>query len=925
MFWYPRFVLCVILMAAMIGLPPASTTADPLWPSAEMLRAGFSAPPRQVKTPSAAVQPTALTWDIQCVDCPKRFDFLGDRSLGLDAAGRPHIAYGYDHLYYAWHDGAVWHQEIVDSAGGVGSSASLALDATGRPHISYYDRINADLKYAHWTGSNWAIQTVDSAGDVGRFASLALDATGNPHISYFDRTNGDLKYAHWLALSHRDAAQSGDEWMMSAGSSSLASGWVIQTVDSTGFVGQYTSLALDATGNPHISYQDGGNGDLKYARWSGTAWAIQTVDSIGWMGQDPSLALDAVGNPHISYFDANNGDLKYAHWTGAGWAIQIVDDYYAGYFNSLALDAAGVPHVSYYVSIMPGGGLKYARWTGSSWAIQTVDSFGQDPSLALDGAGAPHISYFDPTNDVLKYAHWTGNAWATETVDNAGVVGQATSLKLDNAGHMHISYFDVTGPRYAVKYARWTGTGWSIQTVESVARAGRFTSLALDGAGNPHISYCLFSPEYAACDDLRYARWTGASWDIQTVDSAGDVGEDASLVLDGAGHPHISYGGSTDGHLKYASWTGTAWDIQAVDSSDRVGWYTSLALDGAGHPHISYFGTGGNLNYAHWTGTRWNIQTVDSVAYASHTSLALDGAGNPHISYCLYSAGLPGCDDLKYARWTGSAWYIQVIDSAGRAGGYVSLALDNAGAPHISYCLHDTEFPACDDLKYAYWTGSSWEIQTVDNAGYVGEYISLALDNAGIPHISYYDLTNGDLKYAVGRMPATPTPTPTMIPTPTATGTPPAWTPTATPTPTATRTETPTTTPTATATPTETPTATPTPTPCYPSTIRGVVWFDKDGDGIREAGEPGLSRAAVELYTGSGELVAIKVTRPDGSYDFGQLPAGTTYVVQEFCPWMRYSSTPDQVTVHLEECQQATVNFGDWNGLPIWLPLLRQR
>ena len=81
----------------------------------------------------------------------------------------------------------------------------------------------------------------------------------------------------------------------------------------------------------------------------------------------------------------------------------------------------------------------------------------------------------------------------------------------------------------------------------------------------------------------------------------------------------------------------------------------------------------------------------------------------------------------------------------------------------------------------------------------------------------------------------------------------------------------------------------------------------------------------MELYTGSGELVAIKVTRPDGSYDFGPLPAGTTYVVQEFCPWMRYSSTPDQVTVHLEECQQATVNFGDWNGLPIWLPLLRQR
>ena len=206
---------------------------------------------------SDAVNTSADTWKIEAVDAPKYFYDFYSRAIAVDASNHPHIAYGGDHLYYAYHDGSKWNYQTVDTSTGVGEYASIALDTSGKVHISYLDKTNYSLyalKYATNASGSWVTTTVDSSGyNVGEFASIAVDTSGKVHISYYsyyDDYNGALKYA-----------------------TNASGSWVTTTVDNSGNVGWFTSIALDTSGKVHISYYDSywfdeydsWNGALKYA------------------------------------------------------------------------------------------------------------------------------------------------------------------------------------------------------------------------------------------------------------------------------------------------------------------------------------------------------------------------------------------------------------------------------------------------------------------------------------------------------------------------------------------------------------------------------------------------------------------------------------------------------------------------------------
>ncbi len=89
------------------------------------------------------------------------------------------------------------------------------------------------------------------------------------------------------------------------------------------------------------------------------------------------------------------------------------------------------------------------------------------------------------------------------------------------------------------------------------------------------------------------------------------------------------------------------------------------------------------------------------------------------------------------------AWNIKTVDAVGVTGSYTSLAFGPDVQPAISY--YDT---TNGDLRFARFNGSSWVATTVDAAGFTGRDTLLAFGPDGQPAISYKERNNGDLKFA---------------------------------------------------------------------------------------------------------------------------------------------------------------------------------
>jgi len=402
-------------------------------------------------------------------------------------------------------------------------------------------------------------------------------------------------------------SQHNEDWAVSsANTTSPASApWFVNTVDSLNDVGQHVSVALHPTsGFPYVSYYDATYHNLRMAKYvgadgncgPGNDWSCETVDSTGDVGQYSSIAVDPTdGYPIIAYYDLTNGALKLAIGSGVGWIIKTIDApllWRTGLYASLKLDSTGKTHIAYYFSnLMGADSLWYAKYVGGGAGncggndyqcdpIDSGDQVGKYASLALDSADRPRIAYYNGGNDALMYAHQTGGIWTIREILPINS-GQYASLHVDadNGDLPHIAHYDSSNGKLG--YAVYVGSGgncgfdsssttfqWQCNEIESVGAAThpKGVSLAVDAVGYPLIAYQsgesgLKVARPAAALDLLVGNCGPQNlfytWQCETIRLGIGIGlgDYVSLVVNSAGLSTIAYYGNittSDGDLTVA-------------------------------------------------------------------------------------------------------------------------------------------------------------------------------------------------------------------------------------------------------------------------------------------------------------------------------------------------------------------------------------
>ena len=287
----------------------------------------------------------------------------------------------------------------------------------------------------------------DFDANFGRWLQMDVSPDGRPVATYYDDVNGGLRFSIGTVA---------DDGLI---------GWVHEDVDGmpdeTGYdagdVGSYTSMVVADNGSVWVSYYNVSSTGLKVAHRVGGVWTVESVDAGGNSSSNAglwsSIALNADGNPVVAHYDGGSGDLRMSRFDGSSWSSEAVHS--GADFSDKTITREA--DVGKYAKLLIDGNTEYIAFYDAAWqrldllegfvgayALSTVYSnsdAGMWPSMLVDN-GTLYLSFQDLEGERLMLAtRKAGSSFSLETVDQGRMRGSDSELFMMN-GDLQMVYFD---------------------------------------------------------------------------------------------------------------------------------------------------------------------------------------------------------------------------------------------------------------------------------------------------------------------------------------------------------------------------------------------------------------------------------------------------------------------------------------------------